>query len=67
MGYPFGDDTYFCKVNKSALREVRFGIRLEDEYKEEIQKIIENSGYNEVVFKTAVINVDDFSINYEKI
>ena len=67
FGYTFGDDTYFCKVNKSALREVRFGIRLEDKYKEEIQKIIENSGYNEVVFKTAVINIDDFSINYEKI
>lgn len=66
FGYAFGQGTYFCKVNKSALKEVRFGVRLEDEYKEKIQKIIENSGYNEVVFKTAVINVDDFSINYEK-
>lgn len=66
FGYAFGQGTYFCKVNKSALKEVRFGVRLEDKYKEKIQKIIEHSGYNEVVFKTAVINVDDFSINYEK-
>ena len=66
FGYAFGQGTYFCKVNKFALKEVRFGVRLEDEYKEKIQKIIEHSGYNEVVFKTAVINVDDFSINYEK-
>lgn len=38
FGYAFGQGTYFCKVNKSALKEVRFGVRLEDEYKEKIQK-----------------------------
>ncbi len=29
FGCVFSDDTYFCKINKSSLKEVRFEIRLE--------------------------------------
>ena len=67
MADAFGDDTYFCRINNNCLKEVRFGVRLENEYQEEIQNIVKNLGYNNVLFKKAIINTDDFALSLEEI
>ena len=67
FGYAFSDDIYFCKINKSSLKEVRFGIRLEKKYQQQLQEIIKKSGYMNVVFKQALINVNNFSIDFKNI
>lgn len=67
FGCAFSDDTYFCKINKSSLKEVRFGIRLEKKYQQQLQEIIKRSGYMNVVFKQAVVNTNNFSIDFKNI
>lgn len=68
FGEAFGEEKYFCRVNKRVLKEVRFGIQLEDKYQQEIiQMIRADREYDDVVFKKARLNVDDFLIDYEKI
>lgn len=64
-GQAFGDNTYFCQIDKSCLKEIRFGLRLNREYRSEIQKIVQNAGYTDAAFKEAKINTTDFALKIE--
>lgn len=64
-GRAFEDNTYYCQIDKSCLKEIRFGLRLDREYRSEIRQIVQNSGYTDVAFKEAKINTTDFALRIE--
>lgn len=64
IGFGVGMKTnnYYATLPRNWLKEISFGLRLEDEYCRDIIHLISESGYSEVQFKKAKMKHDRFEI-----
>lgn len=67
FGYGFADYPVYMKIRKECLKEVIFGIRLDNEYIEKIKELYISSGYSNIKFMKATLNKDTFSLDYKQI
>lgn len=63
-GFAAGIDTkrYFAEIPKKWLKEVVFGIRLDEQYREEIMTTIHDSGYVDVHFAETKMGHGEFHV-----
>ena len=64
VAFAAGIDTsdYYAILPKEWLKEITFGLRLEDEHCKEIKEIFRESGYTNVEFKKAKMAHGEFRI-----